>query len=432
MSSRKLIASLVVASAIGVAAWLIQLGYRLDLAGFFNAGLILLFLSLFAARRLWRGVVALNVINTVQLLIPLLWVADGIRLLQKSDAPPVPVEARAWSYDVAQGDPELFRNWWRDFVREWSRLFAAIRMVDPTGKTSFKLRPNSEMTFFESHFSVNSLGFRDREFEIQKGDVFRIVAIGESTTMGITMRPEDRPWTVWLEEMIREEELMDRDVQVINAGVAAYTLKDSIGRFEGDLLPLHPDLVISYHGLNGFDDFQGGSVPLPGDSPTRISRPSKTLESLEHAWKLWKLRSHNQQQVLKPDQMESVRKGALETPYGRQYQELAELTARHEIPLALTRFNMAIDRHSPQPVVEFYRRSFYKATFSIQANEIHTELIRVIADENPHVHYIDASKGLDGVYDQFIDLVHFTEEGRERLARNILDGLRPILAGMRR
>lgn len=432
MSSRKLIASLAVASFMGAAAWLVQLGYRLDLAGFFNAGVILLFLLLFAARRLWRGVVALNVINTLQLLIPLLWVADGIRLLQKPEAPPVPVEARAWSYDVAQGDPELFKNWWRDFVREWSRLFAAIRIVDPTGNASFKLRPNSEMTFFESRISVNSLGFRDREFEIQKGDVFRIVAMGESTTMGITMRPEDRPWTVWLEEMIREEGLVDRDVQVINAGVAAYTLKDSIGRFEGDILPLDPDLVISYHGFNGFDDFHGGSVPLPGDLPTRIPRPSKTLESLEHAWRLWKLRSHNQRQVLDPDMMESVRKGALETPYGRQYKQLAEMTSRHEIPLALIRFNMAIDRHSPEPVVEFYGRSFYNATFSIQANEIHTELIRVIADANPHVHYIDASKGLEGVHDQYIDLVHFTEEGRERLARNILDGLRPILAEMRR
>jgi hypothetical protein len=41
---------------------------------------------------------------------------------------------------------------------------------------------------------------------------------------------------------------------------------------------------------------------------------------------------------------------------------------------------------------------------------------------------IDTSEGLDGAYrDAFVDLVHFTQTGRDRLARNLLDGIRPLL-----
>jgi hypothetical protein len=41
-------------------------------------------------------------------------------------------------------------------------------------------------------FRINSRGFRDREFAADKGDSYRIVALGESTTMGATIAPDDQ------------------------------------------------------------------------------------------------------------------------------------------------------------------------------------------------------------------------------------------------
>jgi hypothetical protein len=41
---------------------------------------------------------------------------------------------------------------------------------------------------------------------------------------------------------------------------------------------------------------------------------------------------------------------------------------------------------------------------------------------------IDTSAELDGAYaDAYVDIAHFTQLGRDRLARNLLDGLRPLL-----
>jgi hypothetical protein len=41
---------------------------------------------------------------------------------------------------------------------------------------------------------------------------------------------------------------------------------------------------------------------------------------------------------------------------------------------------------------------------------------------------VDTSHGLDGAYqDQYIDLVHFTQSGRDRLAEHFLAGILPAL-----
>ena len=41
----------------------------------------------------------------------------------------------------------------------------------------------------------------------------------------------------------------------------------------------------------------------------------------------------------------------------------------------------------------------------------------------------DTSPDLDGAYrSAYIDPMHFTQEGRDRLARHILDGIRDLLA----
>jgi hypothetical protein len=42
---------------------------------------------------------------------------------------------------------------------------------------------------------------------------------------------------------------------------------------------------------------------------------------------------------------------------------------------------------------------------------------------------IDTSSGLDGAYeDAYVDLIHFTQVGRDRLAARIFDGLRKTLS----
>jgi lysophospholipase L1-like esterase len=139
-----------------------------------------------------------------------------------------------------------------------------IYIADPAGVVPFRLGPGRHAPFFQSTISINSSGFRGKEILQPKGNAYRIVALGESTTFGCTLNPEDRPWPEWLEEIIARKLSPTRRVEVINAGVASYTLENNVDRLARDILPLKPDLIISYHGVNGFYRPRAGATRISG------------------------------------------------------------------------------------------------------------------------------------------------------------------------
>ena len=75
----------------------------------------------------------------------------------------------------------------------------------------------------------------------------------------------------------------------------------------------------------------------------------------------------------------------------------------------------------------FYEPVFPDLRAGILANRLHTLLVTQIAKKYG-VHFIDISPGLNAANeDAYVDVIHFTQIGRERLAANIFAGLRPPL-----
>lgn len=414
-------------TVLAVLVWGAGLGYYLDVGGFFWGGVMGIFFWLLVAKRFGHGLIFHNVANTALLLILALGGAEWFASRRPPEPRTLPVGVRAYSYEVARGDPLLFRHWWETFVREWEKLFRTLRMPDPNRKLPFRLKPNSAMTFMRSRISVNSLGFRDREFPREKGDAFRIVALGESTTMGVTLEPGDRPWPAALEAILREQLPPGRRVEVINAGVAAYTLRDGLERLRRDVLPLKPDLLVSYHGYNGFDFLRDAPVGLRENPPRRPSRPSRLLAGIEYRLALRDFRRRALAPDLSDEEMARLESGALQSRYATLYGELIRLARGQGIPLVLASFNMAVNARSQADVIDFYRGGFPTVLFSIQANRVHNALVAALAGQHEGVHFVDTSVGLDGVHEHYIDLVHFTQSGREILARNLLEGLAEVL-----
>ena len=97
-------------------------------------------------------------------------------------------------------------------------------------------------------FSNNRYGFRGKEFDPQKPDgVFRIVAIGASTTYGVA-NSDENTYPAQLERMIRESGR--DDVEVLNAGVTGYTTTETFVNFYLRVLDLDPDMIIFYQARN--------------------------------------------------------------------------------------------------------------------------------------------------------------------------------------
>jgi lysophospholipase L1-like esterase len=96
----------------------------------------------------------------------------------------------------------------------------------------------------------NSLGYRNDEFTAEKpSNVFRIVALGGSSTYDIRIEDNKKTFTAQLEKLLKEQ-YGYQNVEVINAGVPGYNSWEMLINLEFRVLDLDPDLIIIYEGTN--------------------------------------------------------------------------------------------------------------------------------------------------------------------------------------
>ena len=116
--------------------------------------------------------------------------------------------------------------------------------------TLYRSLPFLNFGLSSSHPEHNSRGYRGAEIAFPKPDgVYRIVALGGSTTYGIPLGhwKQAYPWA--LQEMLRHDHGYGQ-VEMVNAGVPKYTSWESAVNLLLRVPELEPDLVIIYHGIN--------------------------------------------------------------------------------------------------------------------------------------------------------------------------------------
>ena len=264
--------------------------------------------------------------RTLVVLAVLLPAADYFfRRSELEVAAAAPVEP-VYSFRAAKGNPAAFSAWWIYYANEWVRPnggWHSIQMPDRKGILRFVMMPNSTTRFFDSVIRMNNFGFRGADIEFDKGDRYRIFALGESSTFGATIRPDDRPWPDVLATMIKSRLRCDRPIEVINAGTGGYDLEANIERVRRDIIPLQPDLVLSYHGYNGmrFLDIDPTAEELQ-QAPRRGDGPSALIEEVLYRAKLyrWK-KSPVPAQTFSEDEV-------LRSRYAELYRELIRLGGR--------------------------------------------------------------------------------------------------------
>jgi len=331
------------AGAILLAGGLVVHGYRAASGAHFYGGLLGMGAATGPAafalgRGRWRNGVLIAGICVAISILTFIACELAWRAMEGTRAPSAALRimGRIYAYDAARANPKGFVDFWDRHIEQMKQV--SWVMADPRGRNPYVLRPGARGALHDSKVRINRLGFRGREISVDKGDRFRIVALGESTTFGVTVEPEDRPWPDALEDQIRRGFSCDAPVEVINAGVPGWTLANQLGRMEYDILPLRPDLILSYHGYNGFPWFFGNLPGLPFlPVPQVPPRPSRLLERAEKAWRLRDLRERYAREF----DPSTPPADALGTAYADRYRELVRITRSNGIELALATFNMA-------------------------------------------------------------------------------------------
>ena len=144
---------------------------------------------------------------------------------------------------------------WLDYLAtdDQARRYRLAAEVDPVNR---QWSPHHYLNYYPTPSyrsgkkAHNSLGYRGREFSVEKPDgTFRIVVLGGSTTYTIAVEDNEKTFTRQLENILRDSYGYEA-VEVINAGAGGYSSWESLINLEFRVLDLDPDLVIIYHGTN--------------------------------------------------------------------------------------------------------------------------------------------------------------------------------------
>jgi len=122
----------------------------------------------------------------------------------------------------------------------------------PHPSLGWSLIPNKEGLWENQEFSnivrINSAGFRDREYSLEKpAGVFRIIVLGDSMTEGLQV-PLEQTFSKVLEALLNEQALKssnpEKKFEVLNFGIAAFGTGQEYLLLKEYGFKYRPDLVI--------------------------------------------------------------------------------------------------------------------------------------------------------------------------------------------
>jgi hypothetical protein len=131
-----------------------------------------------------------------------------------------------------------------DFSMEMWKYAVALKQPMPDPRLSFAHRPNSSAFLMGVPFAINSAGLRDREYSPQKPPgTYRMVWLGDSTTVGWGVRAEDTPAKLL-------EASHHGKFEVLNAGVGNYDTVQEVEHYLTIDRAFHPDFVVLEYFIN--------------------------------------------------------------------------------------------------------------------------------------------------------------------------------------
>ena len=112
------------------------------------------------------------------------------------------------------------------------------RQTSIPGTIIFKYKPA-----VRESFTINSDGFRNREFTEKEKDEFRIAVFGDSKVFGFAVQDKDTIPSI-AERKLREH--FHRNITVLNMGVEGHDIQRSIATAKYYLEKIKPDMVVFY------------------------------------------------------------------------------------------------------------------------------------------------------------------------------------------
>ena len=138
-----------------------------------------------------------------------------------------------------------------DFSMEMWKYATQLKQPAADPQLSFSHAPNRSAFLMGVPVSINSHGLRDREYPVAKPpDVYRIVMLGDSTTLGWGVPAEQTIAKILERELNKVQVLGYSRFEVLNAGIGNYNTVQEVTHYLTFDRAFNPDLVILQYFIN--------------------------------------------------------------------------------------------------------------------------------------------------------------------------------------
>lgn len=130
-----------------------------------------------------------------------------------------------------------------NYNTEMWRYSVLLKTASQNPNVSHEHVPNSEAFLYGVDLKINSYGFRDKEYSVEKPyNTYRILVLGDSFTLGWGVQVEDS-YSKVLERMLNEK-IKGKKFEVINTALGNYNTQMEYEMLKEKGLAFKPDMVI--------------------------------------------------------------------------------------------------------------------------------------------------------------------------------------------
>lgn len=319
------------------------------------------------------------------------------------------------------------RIFWR---LKW-RTHASVYFTDEAGWKHEKGYYNSKSAAVGFYGNVNSLGYRDKEWSVEKSsNTTRIIVTGESLALGFYSYKENSDFPHQLENKInRKYRKSNYKVEVLNAGAPSNSSLQCEYRIKNELLKFHPDVLIVVIGCNDLGDENPKMLPtrIPNHWTRNLAQKSflaRAIFGVFYKILLPKIKpsQENLQQQLK--ELENF------TPqhYANNLKDMIKISRENNVRIVLATLLTIVN------MPEYSDSDFKGVTIDLYGSDIrlfrllmkrYNETIRKVAkEENCSLSDMDEIfRKIPHSPKLFFDSFHLNEHGNEIYAEKLLEQL---------
>lgn len=284
-------------------------------------------------------------------------------------------------------------------------------------------------------YSINSKGFRGKEFNFNKDKKKRIIAFGGSTTLGLES-PDALTYPSQLEYLLNKNK---NNYEVINMGFSGKSLNFIKQLFFIEAHKYEPDIIIIYNNRNSIMyDSAYVDPKFENNNFLKINYfLQENIMTYRLVFKIYKRSSNlflNSNYLKSPISNKGVSKEYLLNGYSNSLLEIINFSKKKNIKVILVKYAYMLDSNliseinnfTPEELIEKYINSYFLKKYKVNKTDLFWAVMGTILNKKleelknqNNVVVVDPTQKLLKLKSNFTDFIHLTPAGNLVLAEEI-------------